>query len=231
MTAAEALASGALKLLPERAVWSPAARALFVADLHLGKASAFRAAGAPAPFGTSEETLRRLGALADWLGAERLVILGDFVHGKSSVTDGLTESLRAWRRQRIALDCVIVLGNHDRRAAHLYEGCGFPSVAEPTLVAGIACRHHPLDGDSHPPGPVTLAGHVHPVARISGSGRDSLRLPCFVIDGSQIVLPAFGEFTGGCLVRPTTGERIVLVSPGRLIEMSRPTPPAPRTLQ
>ncbi len=45
MTADDAIASGALALLPERGVWSPAARTLFVADLHLGKASAFRAAG------------------------------------------------------------------------------------------------------------------------------------------------------------------------------------------
>ena len=58
MTADGAIASGALALLPERGVWSPAARTLFVADLHLGKASAFRAAGAPAPFGTSEESLQ-----------------------------------------------------------------------------------------------------------------------------------------------------------------------------
>ena len=223
MTAEEAIASGAVTLLPERAVVSARERTLFVADLHLGKASAFRAAGAPAPFGTSEETLRRLGALADLAAAERLVILGDFVHGKSSVTDGLMESLRAWRRQRTALDCVIVLGNHDRRAAHLYEGCGFRGVAEPALVAGMACRHHPMDRGASP---MTLAGHVHPVARISGRGRDSLRLPCFVIDGSQIVLPAFGEFTGGSLVRPDEGRRIVLVASDRLIELPRPASPS-----
>lgn len=171
MTADGAIASGALALLPERGVWSPAARTLFVADLHLGKASAFRAAGAPAPFGTSEELLRRLGALADSLGAERLVILGDFVHGKSSVTEGLAELLRSWRRRRSHLDCVVVLGNHDRRAAPLYDGCGFRIANEPTQAAGLDCRHYPLDGQARTQGPVTLAGHLHPVARITGRGR------------------------------------------------------------
>ncbi len=224
MTADQAIASGALTLLPERAVWILAARTLFVADLHLGKAAAFRAAGAPAPFGTSEESLRRLGWLADSLGAERLVILGDFVHAKTSVTDGLMESLRAWRRQRTALDCVIVLGNHDRRAAHLYDGCGFRIATESSLAAGIDCRHYPLNGRALEPGPITLAGHLHPVARLSGRGRNSLRLPCFVINAGQIVLPAFGEFTGGSLVRPEDGRRIILVAPDRLIELPRPTP-------
>ncbi|RBP03463.1 putative phosphoesterase [Roseiarcus fermentans] len=206
----------ALTLLTERAVWSEPTRALFVADLHLGKAAAFRAAGAPAPYGASEETLGRLGALADGFGAERLIVLGDFVH--AALTDGLAESLRAWRRARAALDCLVVIGNHDRRAGRLYADCGFAPIDDPTLVDGVACRHVPLEADALDPGPPTLAGHVHPVARISGRGRDSLRLPCFVIDGRQIVLPAFGEFTGGWLVRPEEGRRIVLVAPDRLIE-------------
>ena len=226
MTAQEALAGGVLTLLPDRAVWSPPGRTLFVADLHLGKAAAFRAAGAPAPFGASEETLRRLGALADGLAAERLVVLGDFTHGRASVTDGLAESLRAWRRARAALDCLFVLGNHDRRAAHLYQGCGFRIAAVPAIVAGLECRHHPLDGDARQPGGVALVGHLHPVARLRGRGRDSIRLPCFMIAGRQIVLPAFGEFTGGSLVRPEKGERVVLAAPDRLIDLGGPTPAA-----
>ncbi len=223
MSAWAALKAGALELLPERAAWSERERTLFVADLHLGKAAAFRAAGAPAPFGASEETLRRLGALADALAAERLIVLGDFVHARASLTEGLVQSLLAWRRARENLECLIVLANHDRRAAHLYADLGFAVAAEPGVHCGIACRHHPLDGEAREPGPLTLAGHVHPVARISGRGRDSLRLPCFVIDGRQIVLPAFGEFTGGSLVRAEEGRRIVLAAPHRLIELCGPT--------
>ena len=42
MNALEAVRAGVLKLLPERAVFAPAAKTLFVADLHLGKAATFR---------------------------------------------------------------------------------------------------------------------------------------------------------------------------------------------
>ena len=42
-----------------------------------------------------------------------------------------------------------------------------------------------------------LGGHLHPACRIHGRGRDSLRLPCFVSDERQVILPAFDEFTGG----------------------------------
>jgi uncharacterized protein len=220
MTAVEALRRGVLKLLPERAAWSETGRTLFVADLHLGKASAFRALGAPAPTGASEETLRRLGRLADGVAAERLVILGDFVHARGSLTGGLADSLRRWRGARMSLDCVIVLGNHDRGSAHLYGGCGFASLDAPVVLSGAECRHQPLDANEMlDEGPLTLAGHLHPVARLTGPGRDSLRLPCFVLEGRQIVLPAFGEFTGGSLARPGQGVRIIAAAEGRLIEL------------
>lgn len=42
-----------IDLLPERAAWWPAARTLFVADAHLGKAAVFRARGLPVPEATT----------------------------------------------------------------------------------------------------------------------------------------------------------------------------------
>ena len=41
---------------------------------------------------------------------------------------------------------------------------------------------------------------------------DSLRTPCFVVGERQIVLPAFGEFTGGSLVSPGEGERALIAT-------------------
>jgi uncharacterized protein len=189
LNALEALRAGVLKLLPERAAFAPAAKTLFVADLHLGKAATFRAFGAPAPTGVSEETLRRLAELIETVRPEHVAVLGDFTH--------------AWA----------VLGNHDRGAEWAYSECGFSSVKAPAVIAGIECRHHPIDG-ANGAGPLALAGHVHPVVRLNGPGRDSLRTPCFIVGNRQIVLPAFGEFTGGSLVIPNEGERL-LIATGR----------------
>ena len=189
---------GPLQLLPERAVWRPRERALFVADLHLGKAAAFRAFGAPAPTGASEETLRRLGALVDEIEPSTLIVLGDFVHASPSMTKGLTASLTEWRERRPGVECVVVLGNHDRRAGAWLNSCGFAIADAPANYAGCDCRHFPLEpAEALARGPTTLAGHLHPMTRLHGPGRDSLRLPCFVVSGRQVVLPAFGEFTGG----------------------------------
>lgn len=195
------LGDGPLELLPERAVWRPRERVLFVADLHLGKATAFRAFGVPAPTGASDETLRRLEALVDAVRPERLVVLGDFVHANVSMSGGLAETLGLWRAERAELDVAIVLGNHDRRAGAWLKALGLEVAEAPASYAGCECRHFPIEAEEAlEGGPTILAGHLHPMTRLHGPGRDSLRLPCFVVSGRQVVLPAFGEFTGGHFV-------------------------------
>jgi uncharacterized protein len=79
VNAFEAVRAGVLNLLPERAAFAPAAKTLFVADLHLGKAATFRAFGAPAPTGVSEETLRRLADLIDVVHPEHALRLAGAV--------------------------------------------------------------------------------------------------------------------------------------------------------
>jgi uncharacterized protein len=211
LSALEALRAGVLKLLAERAAFAPAAKTLFVADLHLGKAATFRAFGAPAPTGVSEETLRRLAELIDMIKPQHVAVLGDFTHARAAMTPGLFKSLCAWRARWSPLDFTIVLGNHDRGAEQFYSECGFSWVKAPAMLAGIECRHHPIVPDDVSAS-LALAGHVHPVVRLNGPGRDSLRTPCFVVGERQIVLPAFGEFTGGSLVIPGEGERLLIAT-------------------
>jgi metallophosphoesterase superfamily enzyme len=146
LNALEAVRAGVLQLLPERAAFAPAAKTLFVADLHLGKAATFRAFGAPAPTGVSEETVRRLAELTDTTKSQHVVMLGDFTHARAAMTRGLFESLCAWRSRWSSLAFTIVLGNHDRGAKPFYSECGFSSVKAPAVIAGIECWHHPIDG-------------------------------------------------------------------------------------
>jgi uncharacterized protein len=211
LNALEAVRAGALNLLPERAAFAPAAKTLFVADLHLGKAATFRAFGAPAPTGVSEETLRRLAELIERVQPEHVAVLGDFTHARAAMTPGLLKSLCAWRARWSTLAVTIVLGNHDRGAELFYLECGFSWVKAPALIAGLECRHHPIAPDDVSAS-LALAGHLHPVVRLNGPGRDSLRTPCFVVGRRQIVLPAFGEFVGGSLVTPSEGERALIAT-------------------
>jgi metallophosphoesterase superfamily enzyme len=61
-----------------------------------------------------------------------------------------------------------------------------------------------------------LAGHLHPTAVLYGGGRDALRMPCFVAEPGLLVLPAFGEFTGGHAVPAAPGRQRFAVGAGRV---------------
>ena len=196
-----------LLLLPERAIFWPAAGALFLADLHLGKAATFRALGQPVPGGTTLENLARLDALLQRHAPRQLVLLGDFLHAAQARAPSLLAALTNWRERHGDLACTLVRGNHDSRAGDPPPGLGIEIVDEPWCLGPLACCHHPQVHPTH----FVLAGHVHPVCSLHGSGRDSVRLPCFVQEGGQAILPAFGEFTGGWWVERAPGRRFYAV--------------------
>ena len=193
-----------MHLLPERALWWPAARTLFVADLHMGKAASYRALGQPVPGGTTQENLSRLTDLIAQHAPERIVFLGDFLHAAAARTPAVLAALADWRRRHASIAMTLVRGNHDSRAGDPPEALAIAVVDEPHALGPFACCHHPQTHATR----FVLAGHVHPACRLSGPGRDSLRLPCFVVEARQLVLPAFGEFTGGWRVEAEPGRRL-----------------------
>lgn len=182
-----------LWLLPQLAVYWPARRTLLVADVHLGKAAAFRALGQPVPAGTTRGTLARLDEALALTQARRLVVLGDLVHARQSRAALGAATLREWRARQAGLECVLIRGNHDVAAGDPPDWLGFAVRPEPLVEGPFALCHAPREA----PGAYVLAGHVHPVRMLRGPGRDSVRLPCFEFGPRGAVLPAFGEFTGG----------------------------------
>lgn len=201
-----------LHLLPEHALWWPGGRALFVADLHLGKAASYRAQGLPVPGGTTSDNLARLDALMATHDPRQLVFLGDFLHAASGRTAQMLNALLDWRQRHAPVAMTLVRGNHDDRAGDPPAELNMAVVDEPWLLGPFACCHHPQTHPSH----FVLAGHVHPVRHLSGPGRDRLRLPCFVADDAHAILPAYGAFTGGQALPVRPGQQWFGVGGGRV---------------
>jgi len=192
-----------LTLLPESAVWHAPSRTLVVADVHLGKAAAFRVGGIAVPDGDDAHDLARLAALVAKHNAARLVIAGDLFHAPSGISPELLQSLKGFLHQ-IGIPLVLTIGNHDAKLRKLPDGV--EAVSHLDLAdEGPRVIHDPADAEN---GRFHVAGHLHPVIRLRDGRRTALRLPCFWQRKDLLVLPAFGGFTGGAIIKPTAGDRI-----------------------
>ena len=206
-------------LFAARALYWPRARTLFVADVHLGKAAAFRAGGVPLPRGATANDLARLTALVERTGATRLVVLGDFLHAAAGRVPALDVAFQAWRDRHAGLEVLLIRGNHDAHAGDPAPHWGIEIVTEPHLAAPFLLCHAP----QQPPAGYALCGHVHPGVRI-GDGRDSVRLSCFVLGRRRALLPAFGRLTGLALIAPAPDEQVVAIAGSALFALPGPRP-------
>lgn len=219
------LAGERVELFAQRALYWPRGQALFVADVHLGKAAAFRAGGVPLPSGTTAADLARLGRLVDGTRAERLIVLGDFLHAASGRTAALERAFATWRERHCALAITLVRGNHDTKAGDPPADWRIDVVAEPHPAAPfLLCHEPPVGANGCESGSLfgyALAGHVHPGVRIAGAGLQSARLPCFVLGESRAILPAFGRFTGLAMQPWPRSDRLIAIAGERLFALPR----------
>ncbi len=197
-------------MLADKALYWPAGQALLIADIHFGKAAAYRALGQPVPSGTTRDNLQRLDTLLARHGCRQLIFLGDFLHARHARTQATLAALQAWRERHGELEILLIRGNHDRSAGDPPATLNIRVVAEPYLLGPFALQHEPTPHPSHP----VLAGHVHPVCLLRGRARQRLRLPCFSLDERLCLLPAFGAFTGGMQVDAAPGRRLYALADG-----------------
>ena len=168
------------------ALWWPSERLLVVSDLHLEKGSNFASAGQLLPPYDTRATLTAVEALVDAFDPRTVVSLGDSFHDRQAEFRLGADAVSRIRRLTSRVEWFWVEGNHDPDPPAHLGGIGAISLVRGNIVF----RHEPTGTYGE------IAGHLHPVARIAGRGR-SLRRKCFVTDGSSLVLPSLGAFTGG----------------------------------
>lgn len=180
--------AGEIALADRRgALFLPAARLLAVSDLHLEKGSALARRGQLIPPYDSAATLALLTAVIARYEPAVVVSLGDSFHD-SAGPDRLHPVFRAQLEALMAgRDWYWIAGNHDPELPPGLPG----EVARELALGSLLFRHEP----SRDAGPGEIAGHLHPCARIVQRGR-SVRRRCFASDGSRVIMPAFGAYTG-----------------------------------
>lgn len=192
MTAAPIHIAGERLLLdPAGALVWPEERLLVVADLHFEKASHFAARGQLLPPLDTGLTLDRLARLIRAYAPRGLVLLGDSFHDQGGAGRLATADRARLAALAAATDVIWVQGNHDPAPPE-----GLPGLAVLELAIGrLVFRHQPSRGTKG-----EIAGHLHPKASVPVRG-SAVSRPCFVADAQRLILPAFGEFTGGLDVR------------------------------
>jgi len=176
------------------ALWLAEARAVLLADVHLGYAWAQRRRGQLGPVldgGVREQLSQVLEELQPW----QIVFLGDLVHAPKPDAEERAMICTMLDELRARAPLTLVRGNHDRGFARDFAGCDVDVVEEWTCGDLIA-RH----GDREAQAPVDgflAVGHHHPAYGLRDAAGVKQKLPVFLVGRRTFVLPAFSPFAAG----------------------------------
>ncbi|PHR99126.1 MAG: metallophosphoesterase [Leeuwenhoekiella sp.] len=183
---------------------------LLIADVHLGKVSHFRKHGSAVPFKAVTENFKQLTRIADAFKANSICFLGDLFHSSLNTEWQLFEDWVKSRKENV----ILVAGNHDIINPLKYEKLGIAIYSE-IITEGFLLTHHPEERE----GLFNFCGHIHPGIRMGGLGRQVLKLSCFFKTENQLILPAFGTFTGNYYLEPKTGDQVFAVTKNEVIRV------------
>ncbi len=203
-----------LLLSAGRALVWPSKELIIIADLHLGKTALFRQHGMAIPSSVQENDLENISKLLAQFPSKKLIVVGDMFH--QDFNDDIY-SFMNWRSGFDGLEIILVEGNHDKLPASFYQKLEITLVKQHLDILPFRFVHQtpkvPLENS------ITISGHLHPGVRLRGKAKQGMRLPCFILTESAMILPAFSLFTGlnigesvdGCHYYAIAGNKIMKV--------------------
>lgn len=204
-----------LWLSPARCIYWEEENALILSDLHFGKSGHFRKAGIGVPQNIYKEDLQRLFAQIQFFKSNHVFITGDMFHSNANKE---LDFFVKWRNDFPKINFHLIKGNHDLLSKKFYEVANI-RVAEKKMSVKNFCFTHDIAGCETNDSEYTFSGHVHPGIKVNGTGRQSMKLPCFYFSKSYAILPAFSMFTGLFNVRPKKSDTIFALVENQVIQM------------
>ena len=205
-----------LVLLPQKALFWQDKKYLILSDLHLGKTGHFRKSGIAAPGKANLKNLDRLSNLVDNIQPQKILFLGDLFHSSANREWFQFEE---WRKAFSKLSILLVTGNHDQLHSSFYQSADI-EVIDRLELENFLFVHDASDLQKSSDTTI-ISGHIHPGVKLKGKGKQKLRLPCYSISDHQIILPAFGEFTGLHIIQPDENRKIFLIVENSVIDLNR----------
>jgi DNA ligase-associated metallophosphoesterase len=188
----------------------PAQNMLIVADLHLGKIDHLRKHGSALPNLSNAVDYIHLEQNIAEFKPKKLVFLGDLFHSTLNKSWFIFEQ---WV-QRQPVEFTLVIGNHDIIPIKRFEDLGF-AIEYRLDILGFSLTHIPEEEDNV----FNLCGHVHPGFKLRGKGRQQLNLSCFYQRENQLILPAYGRFTGNYYINPEKQDHVYVLSEDTVIQV------------
>ncbi|NNL08243.1 MAG: ligase-associated DNA damage response endonuclease PdeM [Croceitalea sp.] len=183
---------------------------LLISDVHLGKVAHFRKFGAAVPRKAVHKNFILLDKLVAHFQPFHICFLGDLFHSSLNKEWQLFENWVAKTPSKISL----VTGNHDIIAPEKFDALEIEQYQE-LIVKDFLLTHHPEERESY----FNFCGHIHPAIRLQGFGRQRLRLPCFFKSTHQLILPAFGEFTGTHVLKPNKSDEVYVIVENEVLKV------------
>jgi len=175
---------------------------LLISDVHLGKVAHFRKFGAAVPQKAIHKNFILLDEIVSYFQPFQICFLGDLFHSSLNKEWQFFEN---WV-EKTPSEIILVSGNHDIIAPEKFENLGIKIFQELEIEAFLL-THHPEERNNF----FNFCGHIHPAIRLQGFGRQRLKLPCFFKKKQQLILPAFGEFTGTYVLEPTKEDKVYVL--------------------
>lgn len=199
-------------LHPSGALFWETKKLLLISDVHLGKISHFRKHGVAIPNNAIEENFNKLTDVVAFFNPNTVIFLGDLFHSSKNQEWNLFEQ---WA-SRCDSEIVLIAGNHDVIDKKHYTDINI-KVLQFLEIDTFLLTHHPTDKKRW----FNFSGHIHPGVVLRGFGGQSLKLPCFFQKQNQMILPAFGEFTGKHIMKPKQEDIIYAIAQDQIITVNK----------
>lgn len=203
------------ELHPSGAMYWSETDMLLIADVHLGKISHFRKHGSSVPHQAMFQNFEKLNKVITFFNPSVICFLGDLFH---SHLNNEWDLFVEWRKS-ITSKLVLVAGNHDIISPLNFESIGI-DVVDKWQIGRVILTHHPcLENQSNLI--LNISGHIHPGIQLRGVGKSSISIACFWSKQNQLILPAFGIFTGKHIISPQFGDRVFAITDNEVIEVAK----------